>query len=76
MLLCITKSSKKEQLQLKVINKGSEALEDEFNYKKIIERWRLSIFETKIHDLKNHVNYNEYKQDYVIMIKSQGEIKH
>lgn len=58
--MCCFKLSKKEALEKMVIDKGSEILEEDFNYKTLIERARKSNFESRSHDMKNIVNYNEY----------------
>lgn len=55
-----------------VIDKGSEVLMEDFNFKNILDRTRLSEFETKILDSKNIINYNDYKQDHVILLFEKG----
>ena len=67
------KPTKKEENDNQAIIKGAEAFDFEFNYKNIVERMRLSNFETLQHENKNNVNYQNFKDEREIVINSEGQ---
>lgn len=68
-----SKPTKQDENDNQAIVKAQQAHDFEFNYKNIVERMRLSNFETIQHEYNNNVNYNDFKDEREILINSQGQ---
>lgn len=55
----------------KIIDKGSDQLDEDFNYKNVIDRIRLCQFETKQMQKEKLINYKNFKLKHKLVL---GEI--
>lgn len=67
-IICCIKRTEKERNEKKLIDKGSEQLEEEFNYKNLIDRLRLCQYETNKMVKKNVISYLDFETDYKLNI--------
>lgn len=67
------KESEAEKNQNLIIDKGSECLDEDFNFMNYMERLRKSNFETDQWGQKEKLNYNEYPEDNKVLVCTQGE---
>ncbi len=60
MLLCCIRRSEKELKEKNIIDQGNNKLEEDFNFRNVIDRMRLCQFETKQLRRKDIVSYSKF----------------
>lgn len=67
-LFCCFKNSASEEKEKKIIARGSSQLKEDFNYKNVVDRLRLSQFETSKLIRKNLIQYIDFETDHILTI--------
>ena len=73
LIRCCWRENEREKLEALVIEKGSECLDEDFNFLHYMERMRLSNWETEQWGMTNKLNYNEYPDHKLVLVYTQGE---
>lgn len=75
-LCCCIKRSVKELSEKKLIDRGTVELEQDFNYKNVIDRMRLCQFETDQMNNNQMLNYDDFSLDNKIRVVIRDEDFH
>ena len=66
--ICFRKNNKELQIKI-LIDEGIEELENDFNFKNLMERYRKCEFESSCHHMNKAIDYSSFNETKTIQIR-------